>query len=369
MNISLAYLAIAVAMLALYSTAFAEVSLPPINNVAFDDRGNWLVNDKPFFPIVLYGAPTDDQSLASLRGHGFNVVRVHPKEIDRAARLPALGFYAAVHLGKTTALEDASGVLLVMGLDSPAMYLKDDLIDDVSKRNAGLKARGAGRPVINAIGYWENEPQGVIEGLLYPKARYADLAAAIEVPAPYLYPVPYQPISTVGDAVAVARKQAGPGKPILPILQLFTWDVEARYPTPKELRAMAYIALIEGATGIGYYSYSYVTGHKGKTFPEIQPTLWQSVKPLNIEIAKVGLTLNQPAAKGVAISGSDIRSKAVRVESGILVVAVNQSSEPRELIVKLPDGYIFADVASHDMKGEKAMLAGFDVFTGIAFGR
>src|ERR1044072_4612675 len=91
-------------------------------------------------------------------------------------------------------------------------------------------------------------------------AVYEDLVTAIDVSAPYLYPVPYQPISSVGDAVARARKASGGEKPILPVLQLFVWDAKDPYPTPAELLCMAFLCLVEGAHGIGYYSYGSVTG-------------------------------------------------------------------------------------------------------------
>jgi len=110
----------------------------------------------------------------------------------------------------------------------------------------------------------------------------------IDVSAPYLYPVPYQPIRSVGDAVGRASQASQGKKPLLPILQIFAWTPADRYPTPAELKCMVYLSLIHGARGIGYYSYNHVTGRKGVTFAEAQPEIWNSLKPVNAELARIG---------------------------------------------------------------------------------
>ena len=313
--------------------SIASAELPAINDVTIDERGGFVVNGEPFFPVLLYDAKTDEATLEQLREFGFNVLTVGDAKV--AATLPAQGFYAAMHVNAK--LPDVSGVLLAIGPDSPAMYVKENLIGKTREDNAKAKEHAGGRPVMNAIGYWENEPEGVKAGKLYPKEKYDDLAAAIEVPAPYLYPVPYQPISTVGDAVAAAKKAGGAGKPVLPIVQLFAWDAKDRYPTPAELRAMAFASLIEGASGIGYYSYGSVTGQQGKTIAEVQPELWASVKGLNKEIVKAAKALRGGVWNNEvsAVEEESVRWKAVVILDGGTIVAVNQSDQPRKLVLKV----------------------------------
>jgi hypothetical protein len=277
--------AIAILILARMPPAFAQTptALPPIRTVTSDERGAFRVNDKPFFPIALYDAPRDDATLRELRAFGFNVLACAAKS---SAALREQGFYAASHAD--TKLDDLSGVFLGLGMDSPALYFKQNLLKQVAESNAKTRAAVPGRPVMNAIGYWEDEPDGVVKGKLPSKAVYEDLVAAIDVSAPYLYPVPHQPVSSVGDAVARAREASSGRKPLLPVLQLFAWDAKDRYPTPAELRCMAFLALVEGAHGIGYYSYGTVTGYPGTTIAAAQPELWKSVKPLNQDLADIG---------------------------------------------------------------------------------
>src|ERR1700677_2573497 len=75
----------------------ANAPLPAIKTADFDQQGRFRVNGQPFFPIVLYDAPTDEKTLRQLRGFGFNVLACAPQVCDM---LPARGFYGAVHADK-----------------------------------------------------------------------------------------------------------------------------------------------------------------------------------------------------------------------------------------------------------------------------
>lgn len=318
---------------ALFDTAsiFAQpqAALPPIKSVDYDQRGAFRVNGKPFFPIALYDAPLDDQTLRELRDFGFNVLACEAKA---CASLPAKGFYGASHADKK--IDDLTGVFMSIGMDSPALNFKKDVLKQTAEYNAKTKAAVPGRPIMNAIGYWEDEPDGVVKGKLPSKAVYEDLVAAIDVSAPYLYPVPYQPISSVGDAVARARKASGGKKPLLPVLQIFVWDAKDRYPTPAELRCMVFLALVEGAHGIGYYSYGTVTGRPKTTIAQAQPELWKSVKKLNHDIADIGpRLLAGTEANDLALGKGtpSVKMKLVREKDSLLGVIVNPTASRQEV--------------------------------------
>lgn len=303
-------------------------ALPPIKSVDYDQRGVFRVNGKPFFPIALYDAPLDDATLSELREFGFNVLACDAKA---SVSLPAKGFYGASHADKK--LDDLSGVFMGIGMDSPALNFKKDLLKQTVEYNAKTSAALPGRPIMNAIGYWEDEPAGVVKGKLPSKAVYEDLVAAIDVAAPYLYPVPYQPLSTVGDAVARARKASGGKKPVLPVLQIFVWDAKDRYPTPAELRCMAFLSLVEGAQGIGYYSYGSVTGRPKTTIAAAQPELWKSVEKLNHDIADIGPRLLAGTETNDLTLGKDtpaVKLKVVREKGGTLAVVVNSAAIRQE---------------------------------------
>jgi hypothetical protein len=306
-----------------------QTALPPIETVDYDQRGAFRVNGKPFFPIALYDAPLDDRTLRELRDFGFNVLASDAKS---CAALPAKGFYGAAHADNK--IDNMTGVLLGLGADSPALIFKKDLLKQVAEANAKTRAAVPGRPIMNAIGYWENEPAGVVKGKLPSKAVYEDLVVAIDVSAPYLYPVPYQPISSVGDAVARARRASAGKKPVLPALQIFVWEAKDRYPTPAELRSMAFLALVEGAHGIGYYSYGSVTGRPKTTIAAAQPELWKSVKKLNHDIANIGPRLLSGTEANDLTLGKGtpaVKMKLVREKGGLLAVVVNSAATRQQV--------------------------------------
>jgi hypothetical protein len=261
----------------------AAAELPPIQTAASDEKGRIVVNGKPFFPILLYDVPTDPESLKKIHDHGFNMITVAKTEDAEAAR--AAGLYSATHGRKITNFD---GVLMGIGIDSPVLELKPPLLENLKADVEKTRAAVPNRPIMHAIGYWLNEPAGVIANTLPPSEKYEAVVQAIDVSAPYLYPVPYQPIRSVGEAVARASAASQGKKPLLPILQIFKWTATDRFPTAAELKCMVYLSLINGARGIGYYSYNHVTGKKGVTFAEDQPEVWASLKEVNAELARVG---------------------------------------------------------------------------------
>jgi len=314
----------------LISTAL-NAAAPPIQTATNDDRGRFIVNGQPFFPILMYGVPADAPTLTMIRDHGFNMISTKFADADTVL---SNGLYCAVHPGKTPG--NLAGVLLGIGVDSPALNYKTNLLERVETNLAKVRAAIPGRPIMNAIGYWEDEPTGVYSNKLPAPAHYEDLITILEVAAPYLYPVPYQPIRSVGEAVARARVATAGKKPLLPILQLFAWKADDRYPTPTELRCMVYLSLIHGATGIGYYSYNHVTGKKGTNIAVEQPALWKAVKEINGEIKTMSPLLLEGAKGAVTLlaGGPDVEFRAVTHGTSTLILLANTANAPKTAVVK-----------------------------------
>lgn len=350
MSLQAAWLCLAVAP-AIAQEPAATHAAAPIDTADYDAHGRFRVNGKPFFPILLYDPRIDDATLAELRDFGFNTLTCKPED---APTIRAQGFYGAVHHAKPGI--DAANILLVLGTDSPALYFKKNLLAQTAEANAKPRAAVPNRPLANAIGYWEDEPAGVIAGKLPTKAVYEDLVAALDVSAPYLYPVPYQPVASVGDAVARAREATGGTKPIVPILQLFAWDAKARYPTPAELRCMTYLALVEGASGIGYYSFGHVTGHPKQTLAEVQPELWKSVKRLNHELAELARRPTTKVRPAPALGGK-VKARFFGDDGATWpLVIVNPTDRPTSITLPASDTaghYELDDGRTVGLEGEK----------------
>lgn len=315
--------------------AQAQQPLPSIEKATSDDRGCILVNGKPFFPIMLYDAPMNAEALKALRAQGFNSVAVHKaEEVDLAF---ANGFYAIMH--GTTKVEITDKILLSAGMDSPALSFPDGLLEKVKADMQTAHGNVPNRMTMYVIGYWDGEPAGVKANTLLPKGKYEDLVQNIEVAAPYLYPVPYQPIASVGDAVAKAKAAGGGKKPVLPFLQTFIWDAKDRYPTPAELKSMVYLAIINGANGYGYYAYSSVTGKTGTTIDKDQPDLWKAAVAANTEATAIAAYLadGTPNTAVKLVDGPpEVKIRAVQHTGGSVVLLANTAAAVKTATLQVP---------------------------------
>ena len=90
-----------------------------------------------------------------------------------------------------------------------------------------------------------------------------------------LMPDPYpiraqssQPLRSVATAVRAARRTVNDEKPVWPVLQWYRYT-GGRYPTPREMRCMAFLAVAAGAKGLTWYSFYH--GYKGdsKHWPDM----------------------------------------------------------------------------------------------------
>jgi hypothetical protein len=318
------------------ATAPASAASPaePIKSATFVPGQGFQVNGKPFFPILLYSAKTSPEELADFHKQGYNTLTLAAKA--DAQKAVESGFYLSQHAYPKTPPTHLDMNLFGIAMDSPMVNFKKDPIAKAKDDLAKVQKMIPDRPVFNAIGYWfnpadpDNEAVAVEKNLPTTKEQYEDLINTLDVSAPYLYPVPYQPITTVGDAVARAKKATGGKKAVLPILQLFTWTEKDRYPTPDELTAMAYLALAAGADGIGYYDYSYVSGKKPgtTTIAKEQPELWNRAGHLNREIGELfkiigtGSQVEIPQQPGVF-------ARAWKVGAGHLVLAANTTDDKK----------------------------------------
>jgi hypothetical protein len=314
----------------------SDIALPPIKTAGSDDRGRITVNGRPFFPVLMYDVPIDPDSLKMFREHGFNTLSA---PAENATTLRTFGFYTAAHAVSTEGV-NLDGVLFGVGMDSPALYWKDDLLEKSRADLANMRKLFPDRPIFHAIGYWEDEPAGVFSNKVPARERYEELVKVLDVSAPYLYPLPYQPVRSVGEAVGRANAASGGKKPLLPVLQLFVWKPEDPYPTPAELKCMAYLSLIHGADGIAYYSYNYVAGKEKTNLAREEPDLWRTVKPLNAEVKQVGeFLLDSLPARGVKVTAGEaaVEWRAAARGDSILLLLANTSSESHRVRVELPD--------------------------------
>lgn len=313
-----------------------------------------------FLPIGVYHALVGERfgrryDLALFRDAGFNTI--HVWEGQRLADIAPAARDAGLRLifDQPTAAElaadnrdPASPVLAWIADQEPTGFTK---AEDWPARLAAVRQR------IKEIRDAGSPHPGIIidtaQFLGERAERWAAFNSAAEITSHFNYPLstrfPLVSLSTLGgvpQSVGKAVELAHERKPVWFVLQAFASPRQGwRLPEPGEFRAMAYTALIHGATGLVYFSYdSFVTRDDGvigvapAPIADFGPTpdyngdgrpalvaddnltaqsaaLWQAATQLNAELTALRPWLLSPTSRrpyGVEIAGDTLSRTPIR---------------------------------------------------------
>ena len=235
--------------------------------------------DLDFFPIGIYDASEAD--FAELSTAGFNAVQISARDwisleplLRRAEshNLRALLSFQRPLIQKEIRENALSSAIHHHILH--AWYLDDE----PEGRSISPKHVRSGGDAIRQIGF--PEPGAIA---LLRSWRIRDYAGAADVFMSDPYPVPFNPLSWQGTALDEINQTIGgdPTKQAWAVVQAFGWQYssaqaratgKARIPSPEEVRALTYIALIHGAKGLYYYTYG-----SGRYRIKEHPELWQGL--------------------------------------------------------------------------------------------
>ena len=324
------------------------------------------------FPLVLSNGPPADR-LGDVAGSGVTMVRtgiarwsagsVHQRLAVERARLDAAaqhGLACWVWLGSLTNLPagapSAQERLLTQVVEAlrehPALGAwkgQDEPRNPFdAKKSVPAVNLARGHRVVHALDPAHSlvvvqAPRGSVQGLL-PYRPAFDIAGVD------IYPVGYPPgvhtdqknkdISVVGD-VARWIKQAAGTKPFWMTLQV-AWsgviptsknpNVVPRFPSPAELRFMAYQAIVNGARGLVFFG-----GHLTEVMSPADAaagwnwSFWErTLRPLVQELASDSLAPALSAPPGrptVTASSSDLEVATRRAGSFLYVLAVRRGGK------------------------------------------
>jgi hypothetical protein len=200
-----------------------------------------------FFPIGLYDVPED--ALPEIAASGFNTVVNGGKDASYLARAEAVGLRVIPYIDTVHMKADVGNAAREWTLF--AWYLFDE--PDLNGLSPGeymalaklLRAAERARPIFLTV---------------FSPEKYSDYVGGCDVLGVDPYPIEHREpelndLRRVGRWVDAARSAGGP-KPVWAILQAFFAEPNwPRNPTPQELRAMVFMALNHGASGIVFFSY------------------------------------------------------------------------------------------------------------------
>lgn len=183
---------------------------------------------------------------------------------------------------------------------------------------------------------------------------YPAYAEAADVLGFYFYPVSRgRPIELIATGVTRLLEWSSYRKPIIALIEASSIDGGPR-PTPEQIRAEAWLALVHGAAGIGYYCHRFMPDFSETDCLEHEPTR-AMLERINGEVRALAPALNSPMiGNGVTVeSDAPIATRLTRVSGATYLFAAALSSEPTAARFSLR-GF---SAASAEVIGEDRALA------------
>lgn len=278
---------------------------PDAGVVTVRPDGVTLVDGKPFFPIGIYSVskrPANnnsfDDALAELKAAGFNLVHTYStarnsdfRELYDAARKHGMMMFVAPESGNNNPDAAAALYTVVRECNEPTLlswYLADDTagwigVEELTRVHQAIRDVDPYHLTVQADG-----------ARSYP--NYVNATVAF---LPEIYPIREKDGNHVADVirdmktVQQAWKLAGHKTPVWAIIQNFEGWGWKRFPTDEEERCMVYLAVIHGAQGMTWYTYTYRDDKHGAPW---DPQKWAYLKRIAGELSALSDVLTSPAA-------------------------------------------------------------------------
>ncbi|MBN1341618.1 MAG: hypothetical protein JXQ73_03010 [Phycisphaerae bacterium] len=297
-----------------YDRALAKVTL--------DDRG-WLnVDGKPFFPRMLFL----NQGYDGIKAAGFNVIVTGNdapdakgewigKNLEILEAAKKNGLWVVFHVCNLFRKDQARFAELrqmVLALkDHPALlgwYTADEPSGNVTHP---IKLRTAYQ-LIKKID--PDHPVFVLEMSPAFFAYWARGTCDVFMADPYVVPLPGA--EQVGAWTEQAGKAIVKGQALMICLQAQGPPWFSRYPTPAESRAMAWLAVIHGATGLGWWAHG-----PAKSSPS-----WGTYPAITAEAASLVFGLREASKREVRVD-KGVHQVSFTVGSAAYVASVDCAKE------------------------------------------
>jgi hypothetical protein len=162
--------------------------------------------------------------------------------------------------------------------------------------------------------------------------QYPGYAEAADVLGFYYYPVSRaRPLELFASGVERLLDASRHRKPILAMIEAASVVEGVTRPTPDQMRAAAWIALVSGAAGIAYYCHDFEPELNETDCLDHAPTR-AAMQRINAEIAQLAPALNSPTvSNGVTVeSAAPIATRLTRIAGTTYLFAAALSNEPTE---------------------------------------
>lgn len=325
------------------------VKLAPKNNEVKVDNltGGLLLNNVPFYPFGFYtSSKMGDLPLQEVY-NGFNFLAAYQRIEDKSLaqrkvymdRCAELGLKVHYHLNSIIGSGHNQGSF---GIPVEEQLRRDELLKkevEMFKDHPALlcwylndEPLGQGRSPKEIERAYQMvkkiDPYHPISIVFMMPERANEFENAMDIAMTDPYPVP-GPIEKVGEAVAQLRKHFRYKKGIWLVPQAFGGgEMWKREPSPRELKAITYTGLVEGAMAMQAFI---------RRAPNLRPKskiTWMSYAKAGMEIQSLLPWLSSEEGSVELETGYEsIKAKAWKYKNSWLVTVVNQQNRPRLLYV------------------------------------
>jgi len=334
------------------------------------ERGELLINGKPFFPLGTYHIGAEDFKKA--KEMGFNCItspiygpeqkELTPEQLSWHNSAYKEGLWVITELseyirGGRRNFEEAKAMVSQLRLH-PAT-IAHYVIDEPLGCGIGVEKVRDFCQLVKEV-----DPEHItfvneVPGAVVNYAGIGDVTGTDPYPIGAGTP---KSLAWVGEAVEGAVK-ASKGKPVWAVIQAHRQppaNSQNRYPTPEELRCMSYLALNHGAKGILFYAWgdAYQT-EKGiwESGFKFDPQLMEYFPILLRELESIGMEYVLGEVERVSsrfVSPSTLDVVIVKYKGKEKVIAINPLGEEVEGKIKLPSGEI-----AHNFKPFEVFISQF----------
>ncbi|MFQ5906580.1 MAG: hypothetical protein ACE5JA_08405 [bacterium] len=360
------------------SVAVARTAAP---QVSLGAHGELQVNGQPFLPIFVWLQPI--RNFDFLISLGINTFMGEGAQGETAKEFldaaQARGVWGIIHRQKEKwQLKNHPALLCWMFGDEPDLPAKQPdkgqakvprvSPEEVAKQYRALKAVDVDHPVYLNLtaGFYEQFAR-------YDEETYRRYCQATDIVGYDLYPVTGwgkpEWVPLIGPATRKLRTLAGPRVPVWVILECTTklrWVSQEklnRIGHPQgardfELRAMVWLAIVNGAKGIGYFPHRWEPYKQADISEEVQAEMRRTNRQLT-ELASIILSPDAPEqVRCEAVNGRPVDILAKKYQGNLHLFAVNATREPVNVQFALPPAVRVSEVEVYDEQRKIAVQKG-----------
>lgn len=216
--------------------------------------------------------------------------------------------------------------------------------EEMQQRAAAIRARDPSRPVYLNLG------QGAAWDGWYGRGTrthhpedYPGYAAAADIVSFDVYPIASTlapvagKVELIGHGVQRLRDWAGPHRTVWAVIAASRIGNPNRVPSPAEIRAQAWMAVVHGAQGIIWFAHQFAPRFV-EAAPLADPVLGRAVATVNAELASLAPVLNRGNPVTGLRTDPGIALRALDHNGALHVFCIRVDGRSGRLRIGLPEG-------------------------------